>query len=262
MAPRAASGSSRRLRTASVATSSGSRSPRCISSFPWARSRSRSPLEMCGTPRALLSKWAWVPLPAPGPPNIRTNCGSVGIHSCPLHASYLCDLKLAGSEMRIEIGARVRTRDGREVGEVHRVLVDLEDNAVTGIVVLKGRLLSRDILVPLDFIDRADEHEVVLTLTAEELDQLPEFAFNEILAPPPVWTSATPFPDWSVYVPILQRKRLGQHHIDITPGTRVFATDGEVGTVDEVELDPVTGELDAFWVRAGTIFKHDMRVPA
>jgi sporulation protein YlmC with PRC-barrel domain len=48
--------------------------------------------------------------------------------------------------MKIEIGARVRTRDGRDAGEVHRVLVDLEDNAVTGIVVLKGRLLSRDIL--------------------------------------------------------------------------------------------------------------------
>jgi sporulation protein YlmC with PRC-barrel domain len=164
--------------------------------------------------------------------------------------------------MKIEIGARVRTRDGRDVGEVHRVLVDLEDNAVTGIVVLKGRLLSRDILVPLDFIDRADEHEVVLTLTEDELEELPEFAFNEILAPPPAWTMATPYPDLSVYVPILQRKRLGQHHVDITPGTRVFATDGEIGIVDEVELDPVTGELDAFWVRAGRVFPHDMRIPA
>ena len=164
--------------------------------------------------------------------------------------------------MNIEIGARVRTRDGRDVGEVHRVLVDLEDDAVTGIVVLKGRLLSRDILVPLDFVDRADEHEVVLTLSADELEQLPEFAFNEILAPPPAWTFATPYPDFSVYVPILQRKRLGQHHVDITPGTRVYATDGEIGTVDEVELDPVTGELDAFWVRAGSVFRHDMRIPA
>jgi len=78
------------------------------------------------------------------------------------------------------------------------VLVDLEDDAVTGIVVLKGRLLSRDILVPLDFVDRSDEHEIVLTLTADELERLPEFAFNEILAPPPAWTLATPYPDFSV----------------------------------------------------------------
>jgi sporulation protein YlmC with PRC-barrel domain len=164
--------------------------------------------------------------------------------------------------MNIEIGAPVRTRDGKRVGEVHRVLIDLDDNSVTGIVVLKGRLLSRDILVPLDFIDRVEDHDVVLTLDENELDQLPEFAYNEILAPPPAWTMATPYPDLSVYVPVQQRKRLGQHHIDVTPGTRVFARDGEIGRVEEIELDPITGELDAFWVRAGGIFAHDMRIPA
>src|SRR3981081_1899558 len=164
--------------------------------------------------------------------------------------------------MRIEIGAPVRTHDGKRVGEVHRVLIDLDDNAVTGIVVLKGRLLSRDILVPLDFIDRVDGDEVELTLDENELDQLPDFVYNEILAPPPAWTMATPYPDLSVYVPIQQRKRLGQHHIDLTPGTRVIARDGEIGRVEEIELDPITGELDAFWVRAGGIFAHDMRIPA
>jgi uncharacterized protein YrrD len=163
--------------------------------------------------------------------------------------------------MRLEIGAPVRTRDGKHVGEVHRVLIDLDDESVAGIVVLKGRLLSRDILVPLDFIDRVDGDEVVLTLNEDELDQLPEFAYNEILAPPPAWTLAGPYPDGSFYVPIQQRKRLGQHHIDITPGTRVVARDGEIGRVEEIELDPVTGALNAFWVRAGGIFAHDMRIP-
>jgi len=96
--------------------------------------------------------------------------------------------------MKIEIGARVRTRHGRDVGHVHRVLVDLDDNSVTGIVVLKGHLLSRDVLVPLDFIERAVGDEVVLTLDENELDQLPEFAYNELLAPPPAWTAAGPYP--------------------------------------------------------------------
>jgi sporulation protein YlmC with PRC-barrel domain len=164
--------------------------------------------------------------------------------------------------MKLNIGARVRTRDGRDVGEVHRVLVDLDDNAATGVVVLKGGLLSRDILVPLDFIDRADASEVILTLNADELDQLPDFAFNEILAPPPAWTSAGPYPDGSVYVPILQRKRVGQHQFDIAPGTRVFATDGSIGKVEEIELDPVTGELQAFWVRTDGFFSHPMRIPS
>ena len=50
--------------------------------------------------------------------------------------------------MKIDVGAHVRTRDGRHVGEVHRVVVDLDDQAVTAIVVLRGRWLSRDVLVP------------------------------------------------------------------------------------------------------------------
>ena len=36
--------------------------------------------------------------------------------------------------MRIEIGARVRTRDGHHASEVHRVAIDLIDQAVTGMV--------------------------------------------------------------------------------------------------------------------------------
>jgi uncharacterized protein YrrD len=164
--------------------------------------------------------------------------------------------------MRIEIGARVRTRDGHEVGHVHRILVDLDDNAVTGIVVLKGRWLSRDVLVPLDFIDRVEGDEVLLTLDENELDQLPDFTYNEILVPPPALTAVGPYVDGSFYVPIGQRKRLGQHHVDIIPGTRVHATDGEIGRVDQVELDPITGELDAFWIRADGVFGHDIRVPA
>jgi sporulation protein YlmC with PRC-barrel domain len=164
--------------------------------------------------------------------------------------------------MKIEIGARIRTRDGRHVGQVHRILVDLDDNAVTGIVVLKGHVLSRDVLVPLDFIERADADEVTLSLDEDELDQLPEFAYNEFLAPPPMWTTAGPFPDGTFYIPVTQRKRLGEHHVDITPGARAHATDGDVGRVDQVQLDPVTGALDAFWIRSNGIFSHDIRVPA
>ena len=163
--------------------------------------------------------------------------------------------------MYIEIGARVRTREGSDVGEVHRVIVDIEQQAVTSIVVLKGRFLSRDILVPIDYVERADQDSVTLRLGKEELDQLPDFAYNEILTPPPTWAFPLPYPGGAVYIPVSQRERLGGHQLDITPGTRVHATDGAIGTVDRVELDERTDRLDAFWVKAGTIFSHDLRIP-
>ena len=106
------------------------------------------------------------------------------------------------------------------------------------------------------------EGRPTIGLNEDELDQLPEFAYNEILAPPPLWTSAGPYQDGSFYVPVRYRKRLGERRVDITPGMRVRATDGDAGRVDQVEVDPSTGELDAFWIRADGVFGHDIRVPA
>jgi uncharacterized protein YrrD len=165
--------------------------------------------------------------------------------------------------MQIEIGARVRTSDGQEVGEVHRIVVDLDNQAVTGIVVLKGGLLSRDVLVPIDFVESAAEDEARLSLTEDELDRLPNFAYNEFLAPPPTWALAVPLlPGGAIYIPVHQRERLGPTQEDILPGAKVWATDGELGTVDRVEFDARSARLDAFWIRAEQILPHDMRIPA
>jgi uncharacterized protein YrrD len=164
--------------------------------------------------------------------------------------------------MNIEIGAHVNTRDQQHVGEVHRVVVDLERQAVASIVVLKGRLLSRDILVPLEYVEGADESGVVLRLTEDELEQLPDFSYNEILTPPPTWAFPLPYPGGAAYVPVSQRERLGGNEIDLTPGTKVRATDGDVGEVDEVEVDARTGRVDAFWVKSGGFISNDLRVPA
>lgn len=164
--------------------------------------------------------------------------------------------------MDIEIGARVCTRDDADVGEVHRVVVDLEEQAVASIVVLKGRLLSRDILVPVQYVERAGRDGVVLGLTTDELEQLPDFAYNEILTPPPTWAFPLPYPGGAVYVPVSQRERLGGNQVDITPGTRVWGRDGELGGVERIEIDERTGQVDAFWLGAGAFSDAGRRIPA
>jgi len=87
-------------------------------------------------------------------------------------------------------------------------------------------------------------------------------AFNDVIVPPPALTSIGPYPDGSFYVPVWQTKRLGQHHVDITREARVHATDGDIGHVEQIEVDPITGELHAFWIRAIGIFGDDIRIPA
>jgi uncharacterized protein YrrD len=162
--------------------------------------------------------------------------------------------------MYIQIGSPVRTRDDH-VGEVHRVVVDLDREAVASIVVLKGRLLSRDILVPLEYVEAADEDGVQLKLTTAELEDLPDFAYNEILSPPPTWAFPLPYPGGAVYIPVSQRERLGANQVDLTPGTPVLASDGELGAVDEVEAEAGSGRVDAFWVRTGRLAGDELRIP-
>jgi sporulation protein YlmC with PRC-barrel domain len=164
--------------------------------------------------------------------------------------------------LKIHIGADVRTRDGAHVGRMHRVVVNPDEQAVIGIVVLEGGLLSRDVLVPLDFVQRADDDEVVLNLDRDRLDQLPTFDFNEILVPPPTWPVAFGYPEAWAYLPKSHRKRLGPGQIDVKRGMRVLAVDGEVGQIDDVALDLQTGELTGLWVRPTAPFSSELRVPA
>jgi hypothetical protein len=160
--------------------------------------------------------------------------------------------------MNIEINARVRTQDGADVGRVHRVVVDLEQQAVVSIVVLKGGLLKRDVLVPLDFVDQAAGHEVTLRLSRDELSHLPDFAYNQFFTPPPNWALPIVYPGGVVYLPISERQRLGPSEEDLVAGSHVRATDVDLGVVDRIEAEP-SGHLDAIWVRgSGGV---ELRVP-
>jgi sporulation protein YlmC with PRC-barrel domain len=102
----------------------------------------------------------------------------------------------------------------------------------------------------------------MLRLTEGELEKLPDFSYNEILTPPPTWAFPLPYPGGAVYIPVSQRERLGGNEVDLTPGVKVYAIDGEVGEVEEVEIDPRTGQVDAFWIKTGGLGSHDLRVPA
>src|SRR5437667_11944915 len=49
--------------------------------------------------------------------------------------------------MRIDLRARVRTKDGHDAGKVRRVIVDPATERITGFVVSTGGLLGREVIV-------------------------------------------------------------------------------------------------------------------
>ena len=60
--------------------------------------------------------------------------------------------------MRIELNARVRTRDGEDVGDVEQVIFDPQERAVLGVVVnTTAFLVGDDVIVPLGHIESASE---------------------------------------------------------------------------------------------------------
>jgi nucleotide-binding universal stress UspA family protein/sporulation protein YlmC with PRC-barrel domain len=163
---------------------------------------------------------------------------------------------------QIAIGAAVHTLDGQRVGEVHLVVLDLDQQAVTSIVVLGRGPLARDVLGPSTSLNRYATTKSSCGSAGPSSTSSPDFVYTEFVTPPPTWTAFAPGPNGPSLLPARQRTRLDAAQQDITPGTRVFAFDGAIGSVDRVELEPASGQLDALWLRGEGIFAHDMRIPA
>jgi uncharacterized protein YrrD len=74
----------------------------------------------------------------------------------------------------IEPGWAVETGDGTEVGKIHEVLGDKETDIFDGLAVSPG-LLKRPRYVPAESVAEIREGLVVLALSADAFEQLPEY---------------------------------------------------------------------------------------
>lgn len=161
--------------------------------------------------------------------------------------------------MRVDLHAKVRTSDGHEAGNVHRVLVDPSTERITGFVVSTGRLLGRDVIVSEDaFAEAGPEGDyVTLNLTKRELDARPTFEETDYVIPPAGWAApnlgytippdAFLWPADAAFGGPTERSRPA-----IKKGDTVKDRDGDVvGTVEDIRFDEKTGEVLSFIVKAG-----------
>ena len=161
--------------------------------------------------------------------------------------------------MRIDLSARVRTTDGHEAGNVHRVLVDPGTERITGFVISTSRLLGRDVIVGEDAFAAAEPlgNVVTVNLTKRELDTQPTFEESDFVVPPAGWSapslgySLPPesflWPEDSALPDVGERSRPS-----IKKGDTVKDRDGDVvGTVEDIRFDEKTGDVVSFIVKAG-----------
>ncbi len=71
--------------------------------------------------------------------------------------------------MKFSYGTKVFDKDGEKVGVVSELIIEPRSRVITHIVVQKGLLFHSDQLVPCDLIERMDEEEVQLSVTAAQL---------------------------------------------------------------------------------------------
>jgi uncharacterized protein YrrD len=161
-----------------------------------------------------------------------------------------------------------------EIGQVDRVVVQPGSGEVAGIVVRKGLILRRDVFIPIEAVEDADEDVVRVRLSREEIDRLPELRDGELLAPSADWRP----PDGRATDGVLFRVPRADETRGLVParggqagsalggrpvraGMRVVCSDGDAGRLDLVLLEPRTRRATAFVVRRGAILGRDTIVP-
>jgi uncharacterized protein YrrD len=200
--------------------------------------------------------------------------------------------------MQVRLGDEVRTRDGKNVGKIDKLILDPRDHEIRAAVVRKGTFFTDDVEISLDLLETERDGVVRLTCTEEEYERLPKFnEANYTTSPPPDYTAPYNYPLGGFVWPgggygaypivgapmpgyagppeglgpglgadrearqILLEQDLRNAVID--EGSDVRSIDGEkVGELHSLTFDPATGRLTSFVVRKGFLFTQDHQLPA
>jgi sporulation protein YlmC with PRC-barrel domain len=167
--------------------------------------------------------------------------------------------------VRVDLDAKVRTRDGESAGSVQQAIVDPAANEISHFVVSTGGLFGYDVLVPRERLEGSarEGDEIRLDLTRDELKNLPRYEPVDYTVPATGWVAPLGYGAYpgsaflwpTGYVPTQPGQRLGDEGDRlpmIEKGAVVRDQCGdEIGVVDDIRLDPGTGQLQGVVIRAG-----------
>jgi uncharacterized protein YrrD len=85
------------------------------------------------------------------------------------------DVKVPTDGIHLEEGTNVISADDEHVGDVAQVFVRSSDDQVTHLLISRGLLFTTEKLVPIDWVDSADEDGVHLAVNKTALENLPDY---------------------------------------------------------------------------------------
>lgn len=175
-------------------------------------------------------------------------------------------------DQRIDIGADVIGRDGNKIGTVAYVVVQPPQMHVADFVVSTGAIIGRDVVVPMDSVERVADGKVYLSIDKEALGELKDYVEVHYDAPPEgwvplggfgyptgatLWPAGTYYPQMSSVTVNAPSGTVGLHH-----GMDVESSDGhKIGSIQSVDEDPDTGDITDLIVKHGLLSGHHLRIP-
>lgn len=166
----------------------------------------------------------------------------------------------------LRIGAKVLATDG-ECGELVRLVIDPGPQAVTHLVVAPKHHRGLDRLVPIDLVGAADEHEIRLRCDVARFGELDEAEDAQFLPANADLIGYGGHGSLSGYVhgtdPLLgsgrspmYTDRVPRGEVEVRPGQAVHATDGMVGKVGGLVIDPADEHVTHILLEEGHLWGH------
>lgn len=189
--------------------------------------------------------------------------------------------------MLVREGTDVYTADGQKVGSVQRVVMNPETQEVSHLVVEKGVLFVEDKVVPVEWVQSADDDRIVLGPTEQDFDDLPVFEETYYIAAPggrdmppeadmplarpyywnpPVGTAWWGYPGYGAYLNdyfvAATERNIPEGTIALKKGSRIVSADGDhVGDVEEFFVDDETDRATHLLISEGLLFKKKRVIP-
>jgi uncharacterized protein YrrD len=169
------------------------------------------------------------------------------------------------------------TLDGKEAGQIERVVIDPKTNEITHLVIRRGLLQKVDKVVPITAITSGHEGTLTLHLQSDQWEFLPDFEEERyVLAEdgrggetPTAVLSYPPYPSGVAGISTYGPKYFAETHLNIPDetvalkeGAKVIARDHkEVGHVAQVLASTPDDRVTHFLIVKGLLVKEQRLIP-
>lgn len=174
----------------------------------------------------------------------------------------------AGAEQSepFRMGAEVVASDG-DCGELVRVIVDPVAQALTHLVVAPKHHRGLDKLVRLDLVKSADDDHIRLSCTVAQFQELDDAEDAQFLPSDTgslgYGRGALMWPWYSLFTPArrdhhepMYSDRIPLNDVEVSRGDEVHATDGWIGSVQGLVIDPTDHHVTHVLLQEGHAWGH------